>query len=127
MFTISICLQQTKLALIGGTTMKDTVRQLLKYLVTDALATSFTWKGMQGKRAFHQLRLKKIVSDHFKYFQMLWCGGGNIFWEDLQCFENDLISLEMDWIVCILTYIFITGIFSYIHAGWICLSSFLQT
>nr|XP_054594954.1 uncharacterized protein LOC107375239 [Nothobranchius furzeri] len=55
------------LDLAGGSTVKDTVRWVLKGAMTNALTKGITWRGQNGKVAFERLHLKGIVIGKFNH------------------------------------------------------------
>ena len=65
--------QENKLAVLGGGTLKDAVRRVMGYLVTNALSMQFNWEGRLGwknadmtpKRAFNALLLTSVITRKF--------------------------------------------------------------
>ncbi|XP_065650851.1 uncharacterized protein LOC136079017 [Hydra vulgaris] len=51
------------LGLQGGATVKETVRRVMKMVITDKLANKFNFMGHGNKHAFSALHIKDIVCD----------------------------------------------------------------
>ena len=55
-------LQVAYLSVIGGVTVRDTVRRIMAAVLTNGLAEHFNFKGHGIKRAFEALQLKDIIN-----------------------------------------------------------------
>ena len=53
------------LALVGGGTVGQTARHIMKKLMSDNVAVSYNFKGKGAKRSFAALNLKSIVCGMF--------------------------------------------------------------
>lgn len=58
----SFCFYQvSRLAAIGGSSVKEVTRRILRYIMTDSCAKHFNWKGKGQKSAFSQLHLNTVI------------------------------------------------------------------
>ena len=70
---MSCCFQENKLAILGGGTLKDSVRRVMTHLVTNSLSRLYNWEGRLGwksvdsiqKRAFSGLLLTSVIISEF--------------------------------------------------------------
>ena len=53
--------QTRYLATVGGVTAAETARNVMKRLMSSAVAVNCNWKGKGGKHAFGKTKLKTIV------------------------------------------------------------------
>ena len=60
--------QISYLGVIGGSTVKDTTRRILKSLLSNMLAMTFNFNGHGVKHAFGVLQLKDVVNGSFLVF-----------------------------------------------------------
>ena len=61
-------LQYEKLSQIGGSNLGNAVRRMLKKIMTDKLATSFSWVGIKGKEPFATLKIASILFSKLQSF-----------------------------------------------------------
>ncbi|KAM6938628.1 uncharacterized protein PEZ65_004874 [Lycodopsis pacificus] len=54
--------QVTYFSLVGGLTIKETVWRVLGKMVSNTLAKTINWRGVNGKTGFESLGLKDVVS-----------------------------------------------------------------
>ena len=62
--------QENKLAMLGGGTLKDSVRRVMSHLLTNTLSWLYNWEGRLGwksadaiqKRAFSGLLLTRVIT-----------------------------------------------------------------
>ena len=54
--------QVSYLGVVGGITIKDTTRRILKTLFTNSLAVQYNYNGHGDKHAFGALTLKEVVN-----------------------------------------------------------------
>jgi len=54
--------QVSYLGVVGGMTIKDTTRRILKTLFTNSLAVKYNYNGHGDKHAFGALMLKEVVN-----------------------------------------------------------------
>jgi len=57
-----LSLQVVNLASIGGATVKECTRRILRHVLTDGCARQVNWKGRGGKMAFCDTTLKTVIN-----------------------------------------------------------------
>ena len=50
---------------IGGATVKDCTRRVLRHVLTDNCARQVNWKGRGGKLAFSEMDLTSVINSKF--------------------------------------------------------------
>ncbi|XP_064460138.1 uncharacterized protein LOC135370340 [Ornithodoros turicata] len=50
-----------ELAHLGGSEVRQSMRKILEYLLTDYVAAEFSWLGQKGKRKFWQLKPPQLI------------------------------------------------------------------
>lgn len=65
---IRLCLFQIlQLCLIGGSSLQDTVRRILRLVMSNSLALKYNWSGKGMKECFKNLKLRHtIISKYSK-------------------------------------------------------------
>ncbi|KAJ8332561.1 hypothetical protein SKAU_G00423500 [Synaphobranchus kaupii] len=53
------------MTVIGGVDIKDSVWRVMKHCFSNSLAKQLNWRGINGKTAFHRLRLKDVITEIF--------------------------------------------------------------
>lgn len=55
------------ISVVGGHTLQECVRRILRHIMTNALAMLFNWCGKGDKQSFSLLKLNDTITSEYKF------------------------------------------------------------